>query len=390
MKAAMGANSANITWDLPVTSIAALTAVQTAGNDRGSAFMVGTHLISYGVRISNDLDAFPLAACSFRVRLRGSTPPHIRCPTDRTFLTRGRRKSVKISLDPPIVSDNIGGATWVQTAGPSHNSDVVVGDYCVTYMATDSDGLTASCSQRVSAVSASGPARIVCPCDLTVAAEAGQSAVEVTYPEATTTTQGLKMWRSRGMESGVAFPIGVHEVAFQSPGTLCTFTVTVQDVTPPTIICPPTQMVEAPAGTGSAVVTFPLPNATDDNDGFEVFQTAGLPSRSVFSVGSTIITFAVMDVGGNIAKCSFKVLVQDTTPPTITCPPDVTAVLTPTAPTVVLTAPNVTDNRDSLEVMTRDSLPALAASSSLSFFLTRLSSATPWPLFCSPLGSSLT
>ncbi|MFT6782923.1 MAG: hypothetical protein ACJA1A_002861, partial [Saprospiraceae bacterium] len=56
---------------------------------------------------------------------------------------------------------------------------------------------------------------------------------------------------------------------------------------------------------------------------FTVLQTSGLPSGSVFSVGTTTNTFVVTDESGNTATCSFDVVITDNEDPMITCPADV-------------------------------------------------------------------
>ena len=53
-------------------------------------------------------------------------------------------------------------------------------------------------------------------------------------------------------------------------------------------------------------------------------QTAGLPSGSVFPVGTTTNTFVTTDVGGNTASCSFDVTVTDNEAPLISCVPNQT------------------------------------------------------------------
>jgi hypothetical protein len=60
-----------------------------------------------------------------------------------------------------------------------------------------------------------------------------------------------------------------------------------------------------------------------DNCGQPV-QTAGLPSGSVFPVGTTTNTFVVYDAAGNSDECSFDVVVTDIEPPVIDCPDDYT------------------------------------------------------------------
>jgi len=54
-----------------------------------------------------------------------------------------------------------------------------------------------------------------------------------------------------------------------------------------------------------------------------VQQTAGLPPGSTYPVGTTTNTFLATDASGNTATCSFTVTVNDTEPPSITCPANV-------------------------------------------------------------------
>jgi hypothetical protein len=49
-------------------------------------------------------------------------------------------------------------------------------------------------------------------------------------------------------------------------------------------------------------------------------QTGGLPSGSLYPVGTTTNTFVVTDAVGNTAECSFTVTVEDDEDPAITCP----------------------------------------------------------------------
>ena len=53
-------------------------------------------------------------------------------------------------------------------------------------------------------------------------------------------------------------------------------------------------------------------------------QIAGLPSGSIFPVGTTVNTFRAIDAAGNTSTCSFNVTVVDAQAPSITCPANIT------------------------------------------------------------------
>ncbi|QQX78099.1 MULTISPECIES: HYR domain-containing protein [Aequorivita] len=54
-------------------------------------------------------------------------------------------------------------------------------------------------------------------------------------------------------------------------------------------------------------------------ENINITQTAGLPSGSVFPLGTTTNTFQATDANGNITSCSFDVTVNDTEAPTAVC-----------------------------------------------------------------------
>jgi hypothetical protein len=57
--------------------------------------------------------------------------------------------------------------------------------------------------------------------------------------------------------------------------------------------------------------------ASSPEDKMAITQTSGLPSGSIFPVGTTTNTFEVTDSSGNTATCSFDVIVTDTQFPTV-------------------------------------------------------------------------
>jgi hypothetical protein len=119
-----------------------------------------------------------------------------------------------------------------------------------------------------------------------------------------------------------------------------TFSVTVQDKTPPVLTVPADMIVEATSSKGAAV-TFTA-SAVDLVDG-SLTPTCTPTSGSTFALGSTKVTCSVKDKVGNTASASFKVTVADRTPPKLQLPADMTAPATSAKGAVVKFSASATD-----------------------------------------------
>jgi hypothetical protein len=107
----------------------------------------------------------------------------------------------------------------------------------------------------------------------------------------------------------------------------CTGNVTVTDNTPPTVFCPADVTVECAGYCGTPsddpqLVGFFAAFTASDNCDASLDISDDRPS--CFSTGTTGVTFTATDDATNTASCMANVTVIDTTPPTITCPADVT------------------------------------------------------------------
>jgi HYR domain len=111
----------------------------------------------------------------------------------------------------------------------------------------------------------------------------------------------------------------------------CKATITVVDHTPPSIACPVGVSRQNDPGLCGAMVEYEPFTLTDScHHSSTTLQTTGLPSSSLFPVGSTTNTFEVADSYGNVDSCSFNVGVFDTEPPQISC--DALGITTSTDP----------------------------------------------------------
>src|SRR3569623_376083 len=119
--------------------------------------------------------------------------------------------------------------------------------------------------------------------------------------------------------------------------------VPVVDTTPPQISAPAEVRVEATGSTG-ALAAFSV-TAHDVVDGTTTVTCSKQPF-STFAIGTTLVTCSSKDAHDNTATVSFNVIVQDTTPPALTLPPDLSAEATSAAGAAVLLTATAHDNGD--------------------------------------------
>jgi len=144
--------------------------------------------------------------------------------------------------------------------------------------------------------------------------------------------------------SGEEFPVGVTTVTFEATDSngntvTCSFDVTVNDVTEPTIECPAAILMANDAGVCGAMVTVPTPVVTDNCEAAQpgTFtndfpgQTSGEDASGFYDVGTTTVTFTYTDAGGNMTTCTVDVTVEDTEAPVIVCEGSVEDTISETA-----------------------------------------------------------
>jgi len=269
------------------------------------------------------------ATCVQHITYVDSTPPVILCPPN--VVLQCGESSDPSNTGTPTVSDNCGGTILVDSTdeivatGPDANC---AGQPITrTWTAMDACGNVASCVQLITFADTTPPV-IQCPpgrdlqCgDSTDPANTGQAtatdncgAVTVSFTD--TPTQNC-----------TPFP-GVDRLwrAVDACGntTTCVQTITIVDTTPPMITCPADVVLECgastdPANTGTPTVSDNclgtiLVDSTD-----EIVATgpdAGCAGTSITR------TWKATDSCGNMATCVQIISFQDTTPPTVTCPPD--------------------------------------------------------------------
>jgi len=160
---------------------------------------------------------------------------------------------------------------------------------------------------------------IVMPEDMIVAAvDASGAVVWYVMPSATDETDG-EVSVTCDFPPGILFPLGSSLVtcwAQDASGNQAsaTFTITVLDQTPPVISLPADIVLDAADASGAAV-SFSLPVASDNVDGWVDVSCDLLPG-AVFPVGTSMVTCWAQDSSGNQAlPVTFAVTVLQPPPP---------------------------------------------------------------------------
>ena len=209
----------------------------------------------------------------------------------------------------------------------------------ITATATDPSNNTSEFSHCVVVMPAA--CTITCPANLTKSNAPNQCGAPVDY--AAPITSGACGTVTCSPVAGSFFPVGTTVVTCTTAaGPSCTFMVTVNDTQAPTITCPANITQGTASNQCSAVVAYPAPTVSDNCPGVGV-PACNPPSGSTFAKGTNTVNCSVSDASANTANCSFTVTINDTQPPTITCPPNQS--VTSLVPTVVnYPAPTAADN----------------------------------------------
>lgn len=260
-------------------------------------------------------------------------PPTITCPGDQTannssgFCSATVTYSSSTTGTSPAVTYTFTGATTGSGSGNGSGSTFNVGVTTVSLTATNACGV-ATCSFTVT-VSDVQPPSITCPANITV-----QCASAVPAPNTASVTASdncgtvTVAWVSDVVTPGDCpnhYTIArTYSATDASENTsTCTQTITVNDNTAPTIICPAAVTVQCAGNVpphdfagGSASDNCGSVNVTWVSDNI----TAGdCPNH--YSIART---YRATDACGNSSTCTQTITVNDNTAPTITCPAAIT------------------------------------------------------------------
>ena len=305
-------------------------------NVSGYAFSSGVSTVTYTINAAQNTSA----TCSFTVTVLEQVAPTISAPAAVTVNANASCTATGVTLGTPITADNCSVASVVNNAPTTFP----IGSTTVTWTVTDAAGNTANATQTVTVVDNINPT-ITAPAALTVSTNTGCTATSVNF--GTPVTSDNCTVASVVNNAPAALPLGNTTVTWtvtDAAGNTATATqiVTVVDNTNPTITAPANVTVNANSACAAFNVALGTPVTADNCSVASVVNNA----PSVFSLGSTTVTWTVTDGSGNTATTTQTVTVVDNANPTIVAPAAIT-VNTNTACTatgVVLATPVTADN----------------------------------------------
>lgn len=296
-------------------------------------------------------DACGSSASTPAVSVTLTTSPHISSePASTTNVCRGDTTGLSVSATggPGLTYlwqyNNAGNWITITDNTPSgitydHDTSATVsintalsatpGTYQYRCIVSGAVGCAADTSTVASVNVNSVPVITSCPGSVTLNTDPSLCDATVIYPNAVVTGSPAPTV-TYSQNSGTIFALGTTTVTVTASnicGTAtCSFTVTVVDQTPPTIVCPGTQTVNLDASCSATLPDYTSLATTSDNcsssgpgpNSIVVTQDPAA-GYSLAGVGNTVVTLTATDSSGNSNSCTFNVSVVDNTPPTALC-----------------------------------------------------------------------
>lgn len=279
---------------------------------------VATQGGSYTISVNNGHDI--LVSAPLIITVVDNLPPQ---PVVGTLPTLTLATPGVITVFPTAI-DNCAGTVTGTTTTASLGTYNTPGTYSITWTYDDLNGNIFQQTQQVVVVLGVDivPPVLTVPVNITLNNVTGTCGATANFTATATDNSGLPITITYSQNPGTVFAGGTTTVTVTATdasnnSTSKTFTVTVKDVQPPTIIAPPAISAFTNAGCNATGVALGTPLATD-NCTFVLIITNNAPAS--FPKGNTTVTWTVTDGAGLTATATQVVTVVDNVNPTITAP----------------------------------------------------------------------
>ena len=319
-------------------------------------------------------DAGNVTTCTYQLTVTDEEDPTIDCADlDAAYDTDAGScdYTVQGAEFDPVVDDNCAVESVINDYNATSslaNAIFPVGSTTVVWTVTDESGNTATCAITVVVEDNEDPVFVNCPADtITVGNDFSncEGGVNWSIPIATDNCEVASVTQFTGPAPGQILAVGLYDIGYEvidGSGNVdtCEFVVEVIDVQEPIIGCPQDVTISTDADVcewasqaGSLSPSVAIENCGADlqwsveNPDGSVANDSGDVSGYVFLLGESTVTYTLSDsTGAQVDECSFRVTVEDTEAPEISCPSN--EVLSASAGDCFLTlSPELTDTEAS-------------------------------------------
>ncbi|MGJ3234387.1 HYR domain-containing protein [Marivirga sp.] len=293
----------------------------------GSTFPIGTTTVTY---TATD-EGGNTAQCSFDVTVVDNTGPEFLNIPAEVKASADESCGAIASWDEIQVEDNCSANNDIIINSDAASGDRFnLGQTLVTYTATDLAGNETLASFLVIVEDNTIPSTENCPTNITVFANANcESSATWDIPTFTDNCDSNPQVTS-SHNPGDTFPFGETEVTYTATDdagneAICSFTVSVQDNTPPVFSSIPDDLIVSTQEDACEVVVNWGEILAEDNCDNSLDIVTNFNSGDVFPLGETTVEITATDDAGNETSASFLITVEDQIPPqALANPTDIT------------------------------------------------------------------
>jgi len=303
-------------WDVPTVSENCPGLEVTSSHQPGDLFDIGLTIVNYTAtdaagNASNLM--FTVIVQDEELPLITGLPGNLTIPADQ-----GACGAI-VDWQSPQASDNCTINSFTSDASPG--DFFPLGPSTVTYTATDSAGLITTSSFMITVEDLQSPVITGVPQSLTINTQSGQCGSLHAWDQPTASDNCPEFEYTSSHQPGDFFEIGSTMVSFTAMDTSGNITIeefllTVVDNESPLITDLPSNIsMNTDFNQCNAVVNWPEPTFSD-NCAVSSSQI-NIPSGSTFEVGTTTVTYSVIDTAGHETTASFEVSITDQQVPLI-------------------------------------------------------------------------
>lgn len=272
------------------------------------------------------------ATCVFVARTIDSIPAVITCPTDTIVYAEGGCAGTLLNYtnDVQIVDNCVTGGTYFIDQSPIPTS-TITSDQIITMTVTGGIPNVPVTCQFTAFLVDSTPPSLICAVPTTIYVDNFCDAVIPDYTGAIAFSDNCDLSPSivqtpspGSTTSGLSDPLITLTLTDATGNeSACSFNQPVLDSIRPTITCPGNQILAADINCMALASDYTSMVGTSDNCSALVTVTQSVsPGTSIFT--STTVIMTAEDESGNTQICSFDLILNDTLPPSITCPANAT------------------------------------------------------------------